>query len=145
MPEKIQKEKVLFLCKNNSARSQMAESLLKHIYGEYYDVYSAGADPTEVNPLAIEVMSEIGIDISGYEAKNMMKFIDIEFDYVITLCGSEEGTCPFYPGSSKTTMHHGFRDPSALKGNDEDRLIVIRQIRDEIKDWIENEFNKGRG
>lgn len=142
MSDEKNKEKVLFLCKNNSARSQISEGLLKHYYGEYYDVYSAGAEPTKVNPFAVEVMNEIGIDISSYQAKNMMKFMDIEFDYVITLCGSEEGTCPFYPGISKHTLHHDFKDPSAFKGTYNDKLIFFREIRDEIEDWIKKEFNK---
>jgi arsenate reductase len=142
MSQVNKKELVLFLCKNNSARSQMAEGLMKHYYEEYYDVYSAGADSTVVNPLAVEVMNEIGIDISEYEAKNMNKFLDIKFDYVITLCGSEEGTCPFFPGISKKTIHHNFRDPYGFKGSETDKVIFFRQIRDEIKYWIIKEFEQ---
>jgi len=85
-------------------------------------------------------MSEIGIDISIYVAKNMMKFKDNEFDYVVTLCGDEEGTYPFFPGTSKKTIHQGFRDPNAFEGTDQEKTDAFRKIRDEIRDWIKETF-----
>lgn len=136
------KETVLFLCKNNSGRSQMAEALLEHLYREYYDVYSAGTDPSTVNPLTVEVMGEIGVDISENESKSLEKYQEMEFDYVVTLCGSLKESCPVFVGA-KQHIHHGFSDPREFKGTKTDKLACFRMIRDEIKEWIEKEFNKG--
>lgn len=135
------KEKVLFICKNNSARSQMAEGLLKHFYGEYYEVYSAGSLPTEVNPVAIEVMGEIGIDISVNESKSLEKFQGMNFGHVVTLC--DEGSCPVFLGG-KNFIHHGFKDPNAFNGSKDDKIALFRRVRDEIKVWIKTEFNRGK-
>jgi arsenate reductase len=95
MTQKL-KEKVLIICKHNSARSQIAEGLLKSLYGKYYDVYSAGSDPTAVNPYAINVMAEIGVDISENLSKNLKEFDGLEFDYVVTVCGGDSQACPFF-------------------------------------------------
>jgi arsenate reductase len=133
---KIQKEKVLFICKNNSGRSQMAEGLLQHLYGEYYTAYSAGTDPKDVNPLTIRLMDEIGIDISGSESKSLDKFQGMEFDYVMTLC--EKESCPVFPDAKKY-IHHDFKDPAGFQ-NRNDKVELFREIRDEISAWIEKEF-----
>jgi len=133
------REKVLFICNHNSARSQMAEGLLKSLYGEYYDVYSAGSNPSILNPYAIKVMSEVGIDISEYRSKNLKELQSVEFDYVITLCGGEGETCPFFPGG-KTYLHRSFEDPTAVDGTDDDKTDAFRRIKDEIGDWIKETF-----
>lgn len=134
------KERVLFICIHNSARSQMAEGLLRSLYGERYEVISAGTEPGEVNPNAIEVMKEIGIDISNHYSKNVKDFINEDFDYVVTVCGGARETCPFFPGGKKQ-LHKGFEDPSSFSGNKEEVLAKFREIRDNLKEWIEEFFN----
>jgi arsenate reductase len=91
------KEKVLIICNHNSARSQIAEGLLKSLYGKYYEVYSAGSDPTNINPYAIKVLAEIGVDISENRSKSLKEFDGLEFDYVVTVCGGDGQACPFFP------------------------------------------------
>lgn len=136
-----EKEKVLFICTHNSARSQIAEGLLRALYGDRYEAYSAGTQPTEVNPYAIKVMSEIGIDISHNRSKSIKEFYGMKFDYVITVCDNARETCPFFPGGKKY-LHKGFKDPSNYEGTDEGKLMIFRQVRDEIKDWIIKIFGK---
>ena len=133
------KQKVLFICNHNSARSQMAEGLLKSLYGEFYDVYSAGSNPSTINPYAVKVMTEIGIDISDYRSKSIKEFMWVTFDYVITLCGVEGEGCPFFPGG-ENYLHKSFEDPAALTGTENDKLDAFRMIRDQIRDWIEETF-----
>ncbi len=133
------KEKVLIICNHNSARSQIAEGLLKSIYGEYYEVYSAGNDPTAVNPFAIKVMAEIGVDISENRSKSLKEFDGLEFDYVVTVCGGDGQGCPFFSGG-KTYLHEPFDDPSEVDGTDQDKFDTFRRTRDEIKGWIEKTF-----
>jgi arsenate reductase len=133
------KEKVLIICNHNSARSQIAEGLLKSLYGEYYDVYSAGSDPTTVNPYAIKVLAEIGVDISKNRSKSLKEFDGLEFDYVVTVCGGSGEACPVFLGG-KIYLHEPFEDPASVKGNEEDIIIIFRRIRDEIKVWIEKNF-----
>lgn len=128
-------KKVLFLCTGNSARSQMAEGFLRHMAGDRFEAYSAGVKPTAVNPLAIKVMAEIGIDISKHRSKSMMEFIDQSFDCVITVCGNAQKTCPVFPGEHKK-VHWDLEDPVASEGNEEDKLKVFRKIRDEIKNNV---------
>ena len=134
-------ERVLFICTNNSARSQMAEGYLKHAYGEYYEVYSAGTEPTTVNPYAIKVMEEIGIDISNHHSKSLKDIEGMEFDQVITVCGGASQTCPFFPGGKKYT-HKGFKDPAAVEGNENEKNKMFREVRDEIISWIDEAFKK---
>jgi len=132
-------KKVLFLCTGNSARSQMAEGFLKYMAGDRFEVYSAGVKPTAVNPLAIKVMAEIGIDISKHRSKSVMEFIDQSFDYVITVCDNAQKTCPVFPGEHEK-IHWDLEDPAAAEGSEEERAAIFRRIRDEIeqriKDWI---------
>lgn len=139
MKQKQIKKKVLFICTHNSARSQMAEGLLNSLYGNRYEAYSAGIEPSVVNPHAIQVMSELGIDISKHRSKSVKEFAEQEFDYVITVCDQAKETCPFFPGG-KRHLHKSFEDPVLFEGNEALTLSVFRQVRDEIKDWIEKEF-----
>ena len=135
----INKMKVLFICTHNSARSQMAESLLRVFYGTHYDAYSAGTEPSGVNPFAIKVMAELGIDISTHHSKHIENFRGKEFDYVVTVCDHAKETCPFFPGG-KIFLHQGFEDPSTSTGTEEEVLTCFRRVRDGIRDWIEKTF-----
>jgi arsenate reductase len=135
----MSKKKVLFICKNNSGRSQMAEGLLKHIHGDNYDAHSAGSDPKGVNPLTTKVMAEIGIDISDHSSNHLEEYWGHEFDYVITLCGNHDESCPVFL-SGKKTIYRGFKDPATYYENNMEKIDVFRLIRNEIKDWIENSF-----
>ncbi len=141
------KKKVLFICTNNSARSQMAEGLLNTLHGDRYEAYSAGLEPTEVNPYAINVMAEINIDISKQRSKSIEKFRRDSFDYVVTVCNHAKEVCPIFPGG-KAFLHKGFTDPSEFKGTEGEILAKVRRIRDEIADWIHETFgaeNEGGG
>jgi arsenate reductase len=140
----MSKKKVLVLCVNNSARSQMAEGLIRHYYGDRYEVVSAGVKPTEVHPYAIEVMREIGIDISGQHSKHVREFAGMKFDYVLTVCGhsNEPGEeCPFFPGGSKY-IHRSFEDPSKISGERDKKLEKFREVRDQIRAWIDELFGQ---
>lgn len=134
------KRKVLFICTHNSARSQMAEGILRSLYPELYDVYSAGTEPTEVSPYAVKVMDEIGLDISPHTAKNIKVFIDEIFDYVVTVCDQAKESCPFFPG--RTVIHKSFEDPSQFKGTEGEILEGFREVRDEIMTWVTNAFKR---
>jgi len=123
--------RVLFLCTHNSARSQMAEGLLRHLGPQRFEVHSAGTEATEVRPLAIKAMTDMGIDISGQYSKTMDEYLGQQFDYVITVCDRANESCPIFPGDPER-IHWSFRDPSAAEGSDEDQLKVYRQVRDEI-------------
>ena len=133
------KKRVLFLCTHNSARSQMAEGLLKGLYGDKFDVYSAGTHPSRVNPFAIQAMEEIGIDISHNSSKSLDAFRDMDVDYVVTVCDNAKESCPTFPGA-KHNIHKAFRDPSQFRGKDEEIIVGFRQVRDEIHNWIKSEF-----
>lgn len=126
------KKRVLFLCTANSCRSQMAEGLINHFLGDKITAFSAGTEATYVNPIAIQVMKEIGIDISKHQSKNLTAFDGQSFDYVITLCGNANETCPLYIGGTKKT-HIGFDDPAKATGTREEVLREFRRVRDEIK------------
>jgi arsenate reductase len=132
MSDKI---RVLILCTGNSARSQMAEGLLRVIGGDKFEVESAGIAPTSVRPEAIEAMREIGIDISGHRSKSVEEFLDQEFDYVITVCDNANENCPIFPGKAER-IHWSFNDPAAVEGSDEKRLTAFRKVRDEIRDRL---------
>lgn len=132
--------RVLFLCTHNSARSQMAEALLRHIGGARFDVYSAGTEATRVHPLAVRAMAEIGIDISGARSKYLREFIDDEFDYVITVCDSAAESCPIFPGDP-LRIHWSFPDPSAVTGGEQERQRAFARVRDELtqrlRTWVQ--------
>ena len=150
------KTRILFLCTHNSARSQMAEGLLRHVYGEKYEVFSAGTNPTRVHPLAIKVMAEVGIDISGQYSKNIEEFSNVDIDLAVTVCQSSARTlCPLCgppafmgrPEVINAKLHktkhyfsHGFSDPSEVEGTEDEKLAAFRRTRDEIKKWIIEEF-----
>jgi arsenate reductase len=136
--EDTKKKKVLFICTHNSARSQMAEGILRSLYPDDYEAYSAGTEPSEINPYAIKVMDEIGIDISHHRAKNIKVFIDEKFDHVVTVCDQAKETCPFFPG--KKIFHKSFKDPSRLKGTEGEIIEGFREVRDEIMTWIASFF-----
>jgi arsenate reductase len=124
-------ERVLFLCTHNSARSQMAEGLLRAWAGDRFEALSAGVEATEVRPLAIRAMAELGIDISGQTSKRLDVYSGQDIDYAITVCDEAREACPYFPGS-RATLHWSFDDPSAATGTDEERLAVFRRVRDEI-------------
>ena len=129
------KKRVLFLCTANSSRSQMAEGIANHLWSDQMEAFSAGTQASFVNPAAIEVLKEIGIDISKQRSKNLSEFDGQSFDYVITLCGSANETCPLYIGGTKKT-HIGFDDPAKAKGTKEEVLREFRRVREEIKEKL---------
>lgn len=126
------KKRVLILCTGNSARSQMAEGLLRHDASNGFEVASAGVEPTRVRPEAVEVMSEIGIDISAHRSKSVDEFAGQEFDYVITVCDNANEHCPIFPGNTKR-IHWSFDDPAVVEGDDDIKLRAFRRTRDEIR------------
>ncbi len=128
------KKSVLILCTGNSARSQMAEGLLRHDAGDRYEVSSAGTKPGQVRPEAIAVMQELGIDISGHRSKHVDEFAARHFDYVLTVCDNARESCPVFPGT--IAAHHAFEDPAAFEGTAEERLGVFRRVRDEIREYL---------
>ena len=128
-------KRVLILCTGNSARSQMAEGLLRHMAGDVYEVASAGVSPSRVRPEAIEAMREIGIDISQHRSKSVDEFTNQKIDYVITVCDNAREHCPIFPGESKQ-IHWSFDDPAAAEGDEVARLAVFRRVRDEISERL---------
>ena len=135
----MEKKRVLILCTGNSARSQMAEGLLRHDAGERFDVESAGTKPSIVRPEAIAAMDELGIDISGHRSKSVEEFDGQKFDYVITVCDSARESCPVFFGGAKR-LHHSFDDPAALDGSEEERLNLFRRVRDELRGYLRELF-----
>jgi arsenate reductase len=130
------KKRVLILCTGNSARSQMAEGLLRHDAGERFDVESAGTKASSVRPEAIGVMSELGIDISRQRSKNVDEFEGQRFDYIITVCDNARETCPVFFGATEK-LHHSFDDPPApLVGTDDERMTTFRRVRDELRAYL---------
>lgn len=123
--------RVLILCTANSARSQMAEGLLRHEAGAWCEVFSAGTTPTRVRPEAIAVMREAGIDLSGHHSKSVEEFLGQEFDYVITVCDNARETCPVFPARTRR-VHWSIEDPAAVVGSDEEKLNAFRRARDEL-------------
>ncbi len=134
------KKSVLFICSHNAARSQMAEALLKNKYGDRYEVGSAGVLPGKLNPLAVKVMQEKGIDISMNKTKSVDEFIrpGTELDYVVTVCDQAAKECPFIPAVHQ--VHKPFDDPARFYGTEEERLANMRSLRDQISNWIDDFF-----
>lgn len=132
----LRKKRVLILCTGNSARSQMAEGLLRHIAGDRFEADSAGTIASFVRPHAVAVMTEIGIDISNHYSKCLDEFLGEEFDYVITVCDNAAANCPVFPGKAER-IHWSFDDPATVEGSLEDQLAVFRRVRDEIRGRIE--------
>ena len=129
------KKRVLILCTGNSARSQMAEGLLRHEAGEKFDVESAGTKPRSVRPEAIAAMKELGIDISAHRSKHVDEFEGQQFDYVITVCDNARESCPVFFGKAEK-LHRDFEDPAALSGSEEQRLALFRRVRDELHGYL---------
>jgi arsenate reductase len=131
------KQKVLFVCIHNSARSQMAEAFLNRICSEKFEAQSAGIEPGRLNPIVVEAMHEVGVDISRNQTKAVAGFLDQPFDYVVTVCDETSAErCPVFPGKT-TRLHWGFPDPSSFQGTHEDKLAGTRKVRDAIKAKIE--------
>ena len=134
-----QKSRVLFLCTHNSARSQMAEGLLRTLAGDRFEAMSAGTEATRVRPLAVKAMEELGIDISGQDSKSLDGYLEEPLDYVITVCDDANEACPVFPGA-ESRLHWSLRDPSQATGTDEERLGVFRAVRDELRERVEREI-----
>jgi arsenate reductase len=133
------KKKILFLCTGNSCRSQMAEGWTRALKGDVFDVYSAGIETHGLNPNAVRVMAEAGVDISGHFSKNVSELLDAGIDYVVTVCDHAAESCPRFPGKAKV-LHHSFQDPPALAKTaktEEQALNHYRRVRDEIKAFVE--------
>lgn len=137
------KKRVLILCTGNSARSQMAEGLLRHDANERFEVASAGTKPGAVRPEAIAVMDELGIDISGHRSKHVNEFEGQRFDYLITVCDNAREGCPVFFGAAHR-LHRDFEDPAAHTGSEPDRLAVFRRVRDELRIYLA-EFARTKG
>ena len=129
------KRRVLILCTGNSARSQLAEGLLRHVAGDEFEVESAGTIASFVRPQAIAAMAEIGIDISGHRSKCLNEFLGDPFDYIITVCDNAAENCPVCPGKAER-IHWSFDDPAEATGSDAEQLAVFRRVRDEIAEKL---------
>ena len=139
MSESERKQRVLFLCTHNSARSQMAEGMLRTYGAGRFEAFSAGTEATHVRPLAIRAMAELGIDISAQESKTLDRYFNQPFDAVITVCDQANETCPVFFGARKR-LHWSFPDPGKAQGTEEQQLGVYRQVRDAIRERIEHEL-----
>ena len=139
MKENSMKRRVLFICTHNSARSQMAEGLLRHLGNERFEVFSAGTEATVVRPMAIRAMAELGIDISHQQSKTLDRYLNEPFDNVITVCDTAAEACPVFPGAARR-RHWSFEDPSKATGSESEQLAVYRRVRDEIRARIEDEL-----
>jgi arsenate reductase (thioredoxin) len=135
----VSKQRVLFLCTHNSARSQMAEGFLRRLAGDRFEVASAGTEATRVHPLAVQAMAEVGVDLSQHTSKVVDQFLNQTWDYVITVCDAANEACPVFPNKSNR-LHWSFPDPSQATGSEKQRLDIFRTVRDQIKDrltgWI---------
>jgi len=131
------KKQVLILCTGNSARSQMAEGLLRHDAGDRFNVESAGTKPGTVRPEAIAVMKEVGIDITSHRSKHVDEFAGQDFDFVLTVCDNAKENCPVFFGKA-ARLHHSFKDPAAVVGSEEERLGEFRRVRDELRSYLKS-------
>jgi len=137
----VSKPKVLFLCTGNSARSQMAEGYLRHVASDAFEPLSAGTEPKGLNPLAVEAMREIGIDISQQASKDVRSFLGQAIPYVITVCDNAKQRCPIFPRTYKS-LHWSLDDPAERAGSHDEKMAVFRRVRDEIIQRIEQELLK---
>lgn len=133
---------VLFICTHNSGRSQMAEAFVNALCGDKYQAKSAGVTPTGPSPHVVKAMAEVGIDLSTHRSKSILEFQGKTFDYVVTVCDSAREVCPFFPGEKE--LHKSFPDPAGFKGAEEAVLPKVRAVRDEIKEWVDFTFCKGK-
>jgi len=129
-------KRILFVCTQNSSRSQMAEGLMNALFGETFAAFSAGTSPFRVNPFAIKALAEMGIDISSHRSKSTNEFLGQDFDYVVTVCDHAKENCPYFPGG-KEYIHHSFADPAAATGSDQEIFEVFVRVRNEIQEWLE--------
>ena len=129
------RQRVLFLCVHNSARSQMAEGMLRAWAGDRFEAHSAGNDATEVRPLAVKAMAELGIDIGGQRSKSVTEYVGQRFDFAITVCDDAREACPYFP-AARAQVHWRFDDPAAAQGTDDEQLAVFRRVRDEIAEQV---------
>ncbi|NDJ36761.1 MAG: arsenate reductase ArsC [Chloroflexi bacterium] len=136
----LTEKRILILCTANSARSQMAEGLLRDMAGSRFEIHSAGSEPSTVNPYAIRVMEAAGIDISDHRSKHLEEYLQTPFDIVITVCDKAAETCPVFPGPAER-IHWGFPDPAAVEGTDAEKMAAFSRVRDAIRDrlttWLE--------
>ncbi len=137
-------KRVLFICTRNSSRSQMAEGLINHDLAGKFEAFSAGTEPSSVNPLAIAVMEELGIDISRQRSKGLDEFAGQKFDYVITLCSQADEACPVFFGGTKK-IHMGFPDPTATNGDEQAKTSAFREVRDQIRKQVVEFLTKDKG
>ncbi|NIP37881.1 MAG: arsenate reductase ArsC [Candidatus Dadabacteria bacterium] len=133
------RKKVLFVCTHNSARSQMAEGILNSFHSQKFEAFSTGSNPTSINPKSVSVSKEIGVDLSNHYSKGFDELGDIEFDYIVTVCDDAREKCPYFKGDG-IRIHKSFSDPSSYDVSDEQKIMFFRKVRDEIRDWIDNEF-----
>jgi arsenate reductase len=136
-----EKKKILFICMHNAVRSQIAEGYMRAKYGNRYEVFSGGIEATRVHPMAIDVMKEIGIDISGQKSKLVDDFFGKNIDIVVTVCDAANKVCPFFPGAPEV-INQNFPEPSTFTGSEEDIRASFRQLRDQIIYWIDLTFKK---
>ena len=142
----MNKQKVLFVCIHNSGRSQMAEALLRHLGDDHFEAESAGFEPGKLNPIVVEVLKEVGIDISQAKTKSVFDLYKQGrmYQYVVTVCDeSKAESCPIFPGIVRARMHWSFQDPSSFEGSHEERLAKTRVVRDQIKAKIEEFIKTG--
>lgn len=132
----MMKKKILVLCTGNSCRSQMAEGYLRHFAKDKAQIYSAGVETHGVNPRAVQIMKEDGIDISGQTSNNINEYVGIDFDFIITVCDNARERCPYFPGTAKR-LHHNFSDPAKAKGTEQEIMEEFRKVRNEIKNFSE--------
>lgn len=145
MSEGADRRRVLFLCVHNSARSQMAEGMLRAWAGDSFEAHSAGNEATDVRPLAIRAMAELGIDIGTQRSKAVAEYAGQPFDFAITVCDDSREACPYFPGAARQ-VHWRFDDPSAAEGTEEERLAVFRRVRDEMAEDVRGFIEEaGRG
>ena len=135
------KKRILFICTHNSARSQMAEAFLKTLFPERFEVYSAGTQPGKLNPFVVKAMVEVGMDISGNHTKSVDEFKGDKFDLVVTVCDQAKETCPYFPGALGY-LHRNFEDPSTFTGSEEEIMEKVRQVLENIKNWILETFGE---
>lgn len=135
----MNRPKILVLCTGNSARSQMAEGIIRYAVGDRVEVYSAGTKPSLVRPEAIKAMAEIGIDISHHRSKSVDEFNGQRFEFVLTVCDNARENCPYFPAATKL-IHHAFEDPADVVGDEEDRVAAFRRVRENIVDFVKGEF-----
>jgi arsenate reductase (thioredoxin) len=132
----MERERILFICTHNAARSQMAEGYTRARYGDRFEAFSAGTEASTVSPYAVRVMQEIGVDITGQRSKDLKEFTGMEMDLAVMVCDSAKAACPFFPWA-KESRHVSFANPRGLSGSEEEILSGFRKVRDEITGWID--------